>query len=196
MKILFATHSKGKIKEFSKSIKNCQIFSLSDLELKDTPEENGKTFRDNALIKADYWKNKIDKSFVIISEDAGIEVDALGGRPGVHSARYGRTEESANKKMLRELKGVPVEKRTARYVSVFALISNQHGTIFWESSCEGSILEKPSGDQGFGYDPIFFSKDLNKSFGKVPILEKEKVSHRGKNMKKLQDWIDLNLKTN
>ena len=159
-----------------------------------SPEEDGETFQDNAFIKANYWKNKIDKSFVIISEDAGIEVDALGGRPGIHSARYSKTEKSANEKMLRELKNIPIEKRTARYISVFALVPNSYGTIFWESSCEGFILEKPSGGQGFGYDPIFFSKDLNKSFGDSSILEKEKVSHRGKNIRKLKNWIDLNLK--
>tara|TARA_B100000029_G_C17585944_1_gene961115 strand:+ start:1161 stop:1748 length:588 start_codon:yes stop_codon:yes gene_type:complete len=194
MKILFATHSKGKIKEFCKSLKNCKIFSLEDLNLKDSPEENGKTFRENAFIKARYWKNKIDKSFIIVSEDAGIEVDALGGRPGVHSARYAKTEKDANIKLLEELKNIPYEKRTARYISVFALIPNRFGTIFWKSSCEGLILEKEDGNNGFGYDPIFFSKDLQKPFGKVQISEKEKVSHRGKNLKKLQNWIDLNSK--
>lgn len=189
-KILFATHSKGKIKEFRRFIKNCKIFSLSDLNLKDVPEENGKTFEENALIKASYWQDKINHSFVIVAEDAGIEVDALNGKPGIHSARYAKTEKEANQKMLKEMKNIAKNKRTARYVSVFAIVQHGNSDIVWRSTCEGSILKKPSGNKGFGYDPIFFSKSLKKSFADVSSRQKDTVSHRGKNLKKLQKWID------
>ncbi len=190
-KILFATHSKGKTEEFQRFIKNCKVFSLSDLDLKDVPEENGKTFEENALIKANYWQDKIDHSFVIVAEDAGIEVDAMNGKPGVHSARYAKNDKEANLKMLKELKGVPECKRAARYVSVFAIVQHGEPNIIWRSTCEGSILKKPCGNKGFGYDPIFFSKSLNKSFGNVSPEQKDTVSHRGKNLKKLQKWINL-----
>ncbi|MBD62358.1 non-canonical purine NTP pyrophosphatase, RdgB/HAM1 family [bacterium] len=189
-KILFATHSKGKIKEFRRFIKNCKVFSLNDLNLKDIPEENGKTFEENALIKANYWQNKISHSFVIVAEDAGIEVDALNGKPGVHSARYAKNEKEANRKMLKEMKDIAENKRTARYVSVFAIVQHGDSDILWRATCEGSILKKPSGKKGFGYDPIFFSNSLKKSFGDVSSSEKDFVSHRGKNLKKLQEWID------
>jgi XTP/dITP diphosphohydrolase len=129
---------------------------------------------------------------VAIADDSGLEVDALAGEPGVHSARYGGELEDGERiaYLLRQLRRVPDERRTARFVSVIVVARPQGDVAVFRGACEGTILQGPRGDHGFGYDPVFFSSDLGRSFGEASVAEKGRVSHRGRALAAVLDWLD------
>jgi XTP/dITP diphosphohydrolase len=183
MKILLATANKGKIKEISDLIRGLPLELLSFSDIVDYPEiqEDGNTFEENALKKARILAGST--GITTIADDSGLCVDALNGRPGVYSARYaGANSSDAEKiaKLLEELKGVPEERRTARFVCVIALVTAQGEERVFPGVCEGRISIEPLGSGGFGYDPVFFYPELNTTFGTLPLEQKNKVSHRAR----------------
>lgn len=160
----------------------------ADLGLQADVPETGDTFRHNALQKLAGWRAHFPAGPLLV-EDAGLEVDALNGRPGVRSARYGPTPMAANARLLQEMAGQ--QNRTARYVSVLALGLDTSSTLLWRATCEGSILHEPTGAGGFGYDPVFFHSGLGKSMAEATMDEKATVSHRGKALARLAAWWRL-----
>lgn len=197
MQLLVATRSAGKQREIRALLAGQpfdpvfpQEIGLITLPEEDVLERDG-TYAENALAKARYFAAR--SGLPTVADDSGIEVDALGGLPGVRSARWsgaraysGRSTEhdvaAANNALLLErLRGVPAERRTARYRCVVAYVpASGAPPEVVEATCEGRILEAPAGGAGFGYDPLFWSADLRMSFGEAPAAEKDRVSHRGK----------------
>ncbi|MCH7493869.1 RdgB/HAM1 family non-canonical purine NTP pyrophosphatase [bacterium] len=185
MRLVFATTSAGKAKEAKAVLKGVELVTLADLGLDADIPETGATFRENARQKLAGWRALVPSGPLLV-DDAGLEVLALDGRPGVHSARYGATAAEANARLLAEMEGVGV--RTARYVSVLALSIGNGCTLLWHATCEGAILTEPRGEGGFGYDPLFFHPGLNKSLAEATLEEKASVSHRGQALRRLAAW--------
>jgi XTP/dITP diphosphohydrolase len=184
--LLIATRNEGKVREIADILRPMGIAVSSLLDLPRSPEivEDAQTFRANAAKKAVVTALfRAMPGLVVMGEDSGLEVDALGGRPGVLSARYSgedATDKGNNNKLLRELSGVPVEKRTARYRCAMAL-ADQDGLIDTvEGACEGVIGLEPKGTNGFGYDPLFVVPQYQKTFGELPLSVKQTLSHRAK----------------
>lgn len=177
--LFIATKNKGKVREIAEMLPHIKVLSLHDLPKSPDIVEDGLTFRANAAKKAVIIAQATGK--IVMGEDSGLEVDALHGNPGVFSARYSgedATDESNNQKLLRELAGVPTEKRTARYRCAMAL-ADKNGLIdVVEGSCEGLIAAEPRGTNGFGYDPLFLIAEHQKTFGELPPAVKHGMSHR------------------
>lgn len=143
--------------------------------------EDGKTFEENAAKKALSWARELGEA--VLADDSGLEVDALGGRPGVYSSRYGGEEgndERNNAKLLEELSGVPEARRTARYRCVIAFATPAGVEFSCSGICEGRILGRPRGTNGFGYDPLFLVPEHGKTFGELPEELKNRISHRAR----------------
>lgn len=191
--LLLATKNKGKIKEIREILKgiSLELNTLSDIGIQDEIEETGKTFEENAILKVKIVGERTGK--LTLAEDSGLEVDALGGRPGVLSARYiGGSDLDRNNKLLKELKSIPKEKRTARFRSVVAIYNPQTKQIqIFGGESHGYITEKPIGENGFGYDPIFFNLDLSKTNGEATFEEKNKVSHRARALIKCKKFLKV-----
>lgn len=192
--LVLATQNAYKVKEIAKifadeGLTDWQVLSLDDIGFTGDIVEDGSTFMENALIKARFVKSK---DYVVAADDSGIAVDALGGAPGIYSARYsgghGNDDEN-NAKLLRELAGVPTEKRTARYVCALACILPSGEEWVTEKTCEGRIGEGLVGNGGFGYDPLFFPEGFDKTFGEVPPEAKHAISHRGKAVRALAAFL-------
>lgn len=191
-RLLVATRSAGKQREVKALLEGLgvEVFFPSDLSLWESPEESrlelGDTFEANARAKAEYFARR--SGLPTLADDSGLEVFALGGEPGVRSKRWAGAEgpdkdvEAANNAyLLRRLLGAAEARRRARYRCVLAYVPAPGGIAsFFEGSCRGRILEAPAGAGGFGYDPLFFSDDLGKSFGEATAAEKHQVSHRGR----------------
>ncbi len=185
MKIVFASNNENKVREVRAILKEChatkdaEVVSLRDIGFTDDIVEDGTTFEENALIKA---RAVARLGYVCIADDSGLEVDALGGAPGVYSARYagGHGDDAANNaKVLREMEGVPVEKRTARFTCAIACVFPDGDSFTVRASCEGRLLDHEEGDGGFGYDPMFFVEQYGKTLASVTPEEKNAISHRG-----------------
>lgn len=190
MKLLVATNNQGKLKEFNKILGELGIecVSLRDLGITADVEETGATFLENALLKA----KEIFKLAKIptISDDSGLMVDALGGEPGVYSARYAGEPSDDQKnmdKLLANLKDEP--NRTARFKSVIAAVFSEDDIIVSEGECEGVIIDEKRGDNGFGYDPIFYVENLGKTFSEMTDEEKNSLSHRGNAIRNLKEQL-------
>ncbi|MBQ7124981.1 MAG: XTP/dITP diphosphatase [Clostridia bacterium] len=190
MKLVLASRNKHKIKEIEAVLSECgikeiELLSLDDIGYSGEIEENGTTFEENAIIKAEC---PAKMGYMAIADDSGLEVDFLDGRPGVYSARYAGepcNDENNNKKLLSELEGVPEGKRGAKFVSVVAFVNpnNPKQSFTVRGECDGEILFEGRGYDGFGYDPLFFLPELNKSYAEITTEEKNSVSHRGKSMR-------------
>lgn len=184
MKILLASHNKNKIAELEALLKtvcaDAEVVSLSDVGFTDEIVEDGTTFEENALIKA---RTGARLGYITVADDSGLMVDALGGAPGVYSARYagedGNTEKN-NAKLLAALQGVPQDKRTAHFVSVVACVfPDGRKDIVVRGECPGEILTSPRGKTGFGYDPLFWYAPFGKTYAEMTAEEKNSISHRG-----------------
>jgi XTP/dITP diphosphohydrolase len=195
IELLVATTNPGKLGEVKDFLATLQLKILPLSSLRSWPEvvEDGASFEENALKKA---RTLADYSgYLTLADDSGLEVDALNGAPGIYSARYSGEEGSDkknNEKLLRELRGVPEEKRIGRFVCALALCApKSHGMEEWTSreSCEGRIVFRCKGQNGFGYDPLFFYPPLGKTFGEMDRGTKATVSHRGKALKKLAEAL-------
>jgi len=186
--IVLATRNEGKVSEFKALLKDFDVDtkSLKDFGPIPTVEEDGQTFEDNAVKKAQFTARVL--GFPALADDSGLVVKALNGLPGVHSARYAgeeATDEENNLKLLKAMEGV--ENREAFFMCVLTIAVPRGPALIYEGACEGLITESLSGDQGFGYDPLFFYQPLNKTFAQMSIEEKNRVSHRGKAMAEFRD---------
>ena len=179
-KILAATSNPGKVREIKEILCDFEIITLKDAGIDIDVEENGATFRENAYIKA-YEISKIC-DLPVLADDSGLEIEALGGRPGVYSARYAGEDTPYSVKIAKlaeELKDVPKNQRYAQFKCAVCLILPDGSKIEAEgTSCPGIILENPKGTNGFGYDPVFYSTDYKKTFAEMTPEEKNAVSHR------------------
>lgn len=188
MKIIIATHNKHKLQEMSRILSPMGYEVVTDrdlgIELTDA-EENGETFLDNARIKAESGCR--ESGLPCIADDSGLCVDALGGAPGVFSARYSGThgdDDGNNKKLLSELDGVPTEKRTAHFACAICVSFPDGSEVTATGKCEGYIGYEKRGNGGFGYDPLFMVGD--RSLAQMTAEEKDAISHRGNALKELQ----------
>lgn len=189
--VVLATGNLGKIKEIRELLKNSliQIKDLSDFGPIPEVEENGKTFDDNAYIKSSFTAKVL--GLPAIAEDSGLVVEALGGAPGVYSARYAgknASDEEKYSKLLKEMEGV--KNRSAYFECVFSIAIPSGMALTYEARCKGMITDKPMGKNGFGYDPVFLYPPLKKTFGEMTIEEKGRVSHRGKALIQIKNEID------
>ena len=186
--LIFATSNQNKVLEIQKILpKKFNIKSLKDLNYFEDVPENENTIEGNAIFKAKYIYKKFNIN--VFADDTGLEVEALNGEPGVHSARYAgttRNSEKNIKKLLKNLKNI--KNRNARFKTVIALIIDNKLHIF-SGIVEGYILDSPKGNNGFGYDPIFCPNGFDKSFAELTLKEKNLISHRSFAMKKLIDFI-------
>lgn len=185
MKLIIASNNEHKIKEIKTILANNfeEILSLKDVGIVCDPEETGVTFYENALIKAQEVSKHTE--FAVIADDTGLCVDALSGAPGVNSARYAGNRDSAQnrKKLLQEMKGIT--NRSAKFETVVVLIEPNGKIITACGKVEGYILENEEGVNGFGYDCLFYSTELKKSFGNASEDEKNSVSHRSRALNNL-----------
>jgi len=188
LKILIATTNSAKVAEYLRLLAGI-LLELTTPVLENVthhPEETGSTFEENALLKARFYSRAT--GLVALADDSGLEVDALGGSPGVRSARFGgpdATDQDRNRLVLMELEGVPQAQRSARFRCVIALVWPNGRQETFDGTCEGYIASRPSGDAGFGYDPIFYYPELGKTFGEVDPDVKNRHSHRGKAARKV-----------
>jgi XTP/dITP diphosphohydrolase len=189
--LLVGTTNPGKFAEVQEFLESLaiRVISLPSLEDRPTIVENGATYEENALKKARILAQF--SGFLTLADDSGLEVDALGGAPGIYSARFSGKDESDlrnNQKLLDKLIGVPEARRTARFVCVLALCApKSEGAKEWiiREECEGRIALAPKGTNGFGYDPLFFYPPFGKTFAEIDRQTKATVSHRGKALKRL-----------
>lgn len=191
-KLIIATKNKGKAKEFVELFAplGYEVLTMLDLEDAIEVEETGNTFEENAILKAEALSKQYNT--MAISDDSGLMIDALDGRPGVYSARYAGAEKSdeANiDKVLEELQGVSGEKRTARFYCALAVALPGQETKTVSGTVEGMILPEREGDNGFGYDPIFYVSTLGKSMAQLESEEKNAISHRGNALRKLKEIL-------
>ncbi len=193
LKLLLATRNKGKVREQEKALagSGIEIVSLDLWPDLASPEETGSTFLENAIAKATYYNQS--SGVASLAEDAGLEVDALGGAPGVMSSRWMGEEtsyETKNAWLVEHLSKLSLEERTARYVAAIALVDEGEVIFTAEETCEGRIAQEPRGNGGFGYDPVFFYPPFGKTFAQATPEEKNRVSHRGKTMVQLREFLD------
>jgi XTP/dITP diphosphohydrolase len=202
-RVLVATFNQGKIRDLigAAAAHDIQIATLPDFAALPSVIEDGLTFEANARKKAEQYSHYSDGELVI-ADDSGLEVDALQGAPGVRSARYAADEhnplddsansydDANNARLLRELHDVPDEYRTGRFVCVIAVARNGHTLATFHGKAEGVILRAPRGSNGFGYDPLFFFPQINKTFAELTAAEKARYSHRGAAFRQFLEWAD------
>ena len=191
-KIIIATGNKGKAKEFETlfSPLGYEVLTLHDLEGATDVEETGTTFEENAILKAEALCKQFDT--MVISDDSGLMIDALDGRPGVYSARYAGEQKNDNAnidKVLEELMDVPEEERTARFYCALAVAVPGEDTLTVSGTVEGRIANSRQGENGFGYDPVFYVPDLGKMMAELKPEEKNAISHRANALKKLKELL-------
>ena len=178
--IVFASNNEGKIRELKKIFGDygIKVLSMKDVGFLDEIEEIGSTFLENAVIKAEAVYSKIGG--MVLADDSGLEVDYLNNAPGVFSSRFAATDEERIGKLLNLLEGVPREKRTARFVCNMVLLGDKYERIEAKGVIDGYITERAHGKNGFGYDPVFYLPDYEKTMAEVSCDIKNKISHRAK----------------
>lgn len=193
MKLIVATKNKGKLEEIAQILAQFpyDVVSMTQAGVKDDIEETGSSFEENALIKAmSVWRITGE---TVLADDSGLEVDYLGGAPGVHSARYAgprATDEDKNNKLLDALSGVPADKRTARFVCAIAVVFPDGRSVMARGTCEGIIAFDSKGDYGFGYDPLFYIPEHGLTLAQMDSDIKNKLSHRGKALRELVEILE------
>ena len=206
-RILIATSNPGKLRDFAgaASSRGIEIASIPGFTSLPAVVEDGLTFEANARKKAEHY-SRYAPGEIVLADDSGLEVDALGGAPGVHSARYAadaphllenNTEDEANNaRLTRELRNVPPEKRTGRFVCVIAAARDGDTLAVFRGQAEGIILESPRGSNGFGYDPLFYFPQIQKTFAELPAEEKAQYSHRGAAFRQFLEWYSAHAEVN
>ncbi|MGA2782024.1 MAG: XTP/dITP diphosphatase [Smithella sp.] len=197
MKIVFASGNEGKVREIREMLEGMGIELVSLKDYADVPEivEDGKSFLENALKKA-----KIVSEFTgetVLADDSGLQVDVLGGEPGIYSSRYvgeKATDEENNFALLAKLKNIPQEKRTAFFCCVLVLYRKDGSYDYFEGKWNGQIIDERRGNNGFGYDPIFWVPELKMTAAELPAEIKNKVSHRGQAFAQLKKALEERLK--
>jgi XTP/dITP diphosphohydrolase len=193
MKLVLATGNRKKVVEMAELLQELSVQLLMAIDFPDLemPKEEGSTFEENARLKS-----RAVAAFTglpSLADDSGLVVDALGGRPGIYSARYageGCSYADNNAKLLQELQGVPQEKRTARFIAVMVLTMPDGRERVAEGCCEGYITADPRGEAGFGYDPVFVPEGYDKTFAELGAEIKNRISHRAKALKKMAAIIN------
>lgn len=191
-KLIFATTNEGKMREVREILRelNYEVLSLKDINLEPEIDENGKTFEENAIIKARTVMEMTGE--IVLADDSGLEVDYLNKEPGVYSARYlgeNTSYDIKNQYIIDRLRMVEGEARSARFVCVIACAFPEGDIISRRGVIEGFIADKPSGSNGFGYDPIFFVPDYNCTTAEMPPELKNKISHRGKALRAIKEVL-------
>lgn len=190
--LLLATTNEGKILEIRHALDDLpiDIFTLKDVQNAEIYPEEKPTLLENAIYKAMHYSRYVNH--MTLADDTGLEVDTLGGAPGVRSARYAgdfASDEDNNKKLLQEMANVPPEERTACFVCTMAIAFRGRLIKSFRGQCEGVILSAPRGTGGFGYDPLFYFSALHKTFAELTTEEKNKISHRGKALERVHDYF-------
>jgi len=200
-KVLIATSNAGKLRDFAGAARahGIEIGGLPNFSSLPTAVEDGLTFEANARKKAEEYSLSAPAE-IVVADDSGLEVDALNGAPGVHSARYAADQphladentddEANNARLLRELKAVPAEKRTGRFVCVLAVARDGKTLSTFRGVAEGIILDAPRGSNGFGYDPLFYFPKIQKTFAELSAEEKANYSHRGAAFRQFLEWCE------
>lgn len=188
--LVLATRNKNKVKEFKEILKDfsVELRSLDDFGPIPEAVEDGDTFDDNAYKKAHHTARVL--GLPAIADDSGLVVEALDGQPGVHSARYSgpdATDEENCEKLLQEMKGVT--NRKAHFACVLSIAVPSGPALTYEATCEGVILDEKRGKSGFGYDPLFYFEEFDKTFAELPMEQKNKVSHRGKALEEFKQEL-------
>jgi XTP/dITP diphosphohydrolase len=196
VRLVIATQNAGKIREF-REILGGDRFQWDDLSAHEglvAPEETGRTFRANACLKASHYARVLGAH--ALADDSGLEVDALAGRPGVHSARWaeihqvGKGDADNNALLLKQLENVPDDLRSAQFVCVLALSDPQGNIILTaRGTVEGRVIRAARGGHGFGYDPLFLIDELGKTTAELAPDEKHRISHRGKALRRLRELM-------
>lgn len=196
--IYIATSNAHKLREFSEMFRgaglDCEVRGAGDVVGYEAPEENGLSFEENALIKADALRKLAPSHAYVMADDSGLVVDALDGAPGIYSARYAKAfgadaDLKNNEKLLKDLADVPDEKRTARFVCAIALICPNNAVKIFEGKIEGVINRGEAGANGFGYDPLFYLPERGMTTAELDSAEKNKISHRGQAFQKLAEFL-------
>ena len=193
LKLLIGTHNVGKAIEISHVLEDLKLtfLTLRDIKVTQPVPESGRTYEENAILKAEGYARQ--SGLLTLADDSGLEVDALNGAPGVFSARYSGPAASDRDRidlLLAQLERNPRSKRTARFVSVVALASPDAGVIKTEyGTCEGTIIDSPRGTNGFGYDPIFVPEGFNVTFAELPSTTKDVISHRGRALHAIKQFM-------
>jgi XTP/dITP diphosphohydrolase len=198
-RILIATSNAGKLRDFAGAAASLdiEIASIPNFTSLPVVVEDGLTFEENARKKAESYSRAVPGE-IVLADDSGLEVDALKGSPGVHSARYAADaphlmdnntdDEANNARLLRELKDVPADKRTGRFVCVIAAARDGQTLKVFRGEAEGTILNRPRGTNGFGYDPLFYFPPIEKAFAELTPEEKAQYSHRGAAFRQFLGW--------
>jgi XTP/dITP diphosphohydrolase len=204
-RILIATSNPGKLRDFAGAAAGhgVEIAGIPGFASLPSVVEDGLTFEENARKKAEQYSRSVPGE-IVVADDSGLEIDALKGAPGVHSARYAADQphlasentddESNNARVLREMRGVATEKRTARFVCVLTAARDGKTLAMFRGTAEGMILDSPRGTNGFGYDPLFYFPEIQKTFAELSAEEKARYSHRGAAFRQFLDWCDANAK--
>jgi XTP/dITP diphosphohydrolase len=198
MQILVATRNRGKLREYADLLSILRAegqppewVTLTDLDIAREVEETGTTFEENALLKAQAYAGQ--SGLLTLADDSGLEVDALNGEPGIYSARYGGPgldDAGRYRLLLKNLAGVPVDRRAARFRCVVA-VSTPEGELFTaDGVCEGQIGVEPKGDNGFGYDPVFIVEGYGVTMAELPLDVKNRISHRARALRSVQPTLE------
>jgi XTP/dITP diphosphohydrolase len=190
--LLLASQNPGKLAEMKELVAGLpfRVVSPGDLGIHEAPEETGTTFIENAILKARYYARRSGR--LTVADDSGLAVDALDGRPGLYSSRFGgegASDADRNRLLLEKLAGAPAEKRGARFTSAVAVARGDELLFQTVATVEGRIAAEPRGPNGFGYDPLFFYPPFGRTFGEVPPEEKARVSHRGQAFARLREFL-------
>jgi XTP/dITP diphosphohydrolase len=186
MLLLVATTNRGKVREYQQLLNglNCDLVSLADVGITQDVAETGSTYEDNALLKARAYAAL--SGLLTLADDSGLEVDALAGRPGVHSARYAPDSPTRIRQLLGEMQNVPADQRSARFQCVIALAWPNGGTEITSGTCEGWITTEARGTNGFGFDPVFFVPERGVTLAELPDEVKNQLSHRARAAHKMR----------
>lgn len=192
-RLVLATRNDGKIREIIELLSCLPVKILTHEDFDQWPEleETGSTFEENAEAKASTLSEM--SGLPALADDSGLEVDALGGQPGVISARYAGTQGDAAANitlLLKEMKGVPMQERSARFVCVIALAGPSNPSLEVRDTCEGAISETARGEGGFGYDPVFVPSGQDRTMAQLSLEEKNAISHRGKALRRLRSLLE------
>lgn len=193
MRLIVASRNQDKIAELRDALRGLSVEVCSAAELPEAPdvEETGSTLRENALMKARGVHKAVGG--LCLADDTGLEVGALDGAPGVHSARFGGPQQSYERnvsKLLTIMEGIAEDRRGARFRTVVALIFPDGAETVVEGTCDGRILNERRGAGGFGYDPVFYVPELKKTFSEMSLPEKQRVSHRGRAMRLAREILE------
>lgn len=191
--IIIATRNQGKAKEFKRifNMYGYQVQTLLDYPAIEDVPETGETFAENAFQKASAIAKELNT--IVLADDSGLEVDALDGRPGIYSARFAGehgNDAKNNQKLVKELHNIPEEDRNANFHCSLVMAGPNREPLFVEGKAFGRILETGRGKNGFGYDPLFYIPELNKTMAELTSEEKNKISHRARAIVKLEKYLD------